>query len=156
MPSATQVRPTNGAATAAPPRPAPSPPPEDPEQAREGEDKPFASQNVERSSLYVHVVRQVLLEAFSGREETRRAFITWEDLQRARRRQDVAAAWRKVGRFLVGLGAGADGGYGEAAWRRLYLTEVAPWADYAQGDEYRFLGLAGPGPIGGSARGRDG
>ena len=114
---------------------------------------------VERHSLFEHTTRQRLLEAIAGTpwevplreghqedepdpEETRRLLAKWEDLQRERRRQDVAAVWRKVGRFLVGLGP--DAGDGDATWRRLYLTEVAPWADYAAGDEYRFLGLPAP------------
>ena len=116
---------------------------------------------VQRYSILEHTTRRLLLEALAGTpwerplregrqedepdpEEARLRFCAWEDQLRERHQQAIADVWRKVGRFLVGLGTGADGGYGEATWRRLYLTEVAPWADYAEGDEYRYLGLAGP------------
>ena len=79
-----------------------------------------------------------LLEQLSGTpepEEARRRFCAWEDQLREEQQRAIADLWRKAGRFLVGPGSGADQGYGDATWRRLYLTEVAPWADYAEGDE---------------------
>ena len=51
----------------------------------------------------------------------------------------IADLWRRVGRFVIAVDA--DNRLGDVLWRRLYLTEVAPWADYAEGDEFRFLGI---------------
>ena len=98
---------------------------------------------MERWSILEHTTRHLLLEALAGApwevplreghqedepgpDHARSCFGRWEDQLRRGQREAIADVWRKVGRFLVGLGTGADQGYGEATWRRLYLTEVAP------------------------------
>lgn len=109
---------------------------------------------VARHSFFEHTVRSMLCEHLGDARSAGNAQLAltkWEDLLRQRQAYAVAEVWRTVGRFLVASGAGQAGGerdWGTFAWRRLYLTEVAPWADYAEGDEYRFLGLPGPGDRG--------
>jgi len=105
---------------------------------------------VRRYSLLEQATRCRLLHELAGVEaaDARGVFLDWEQQQDARQAQAVADVWRRVGRFLVGSGDVGEQRWGDFAWRRLYLTEVAPWADYTEGDEYRFLGMPGPGDRG--------
>lgn len=107
-------------------------------------------QAVRTYSLYEHEARTALVQHLgtaADADGARAALLTWEGLQHERQEQTVADVWRRVGRFLIASGAGTAGGpqdWGAYAWRRLYLTEVAPWTHYAEGDEYVYLGMTPP------------
>jgi hypothetical protein len=64
-----------------------------------------------------------------------------EELHRLEQQRASADLWRRVGRFVISLGVPDDRLLSDFTWRRLDLTEVAPWADYAEGDEFRYLGV---------------
>lgn len=90
---------------------------------------------------------RTLIDDWADVETANGVFGRLDELHRAATQQAVADVWRRVGRALLGAGGGGDQA-GGLAWRRLYLTEIAPWADYAEGDEYRFLGMPAPPPTG--------
>jgi len=112
-------------------RPRTDPEPDDPQATR-------------RYSLLEHTTRCALVHELAGRDDARRAFVAWEDQLHQRQAQAVADVWRRVGRYLLGSGLSGERDWGPLTWRRLYLTEVAPWTDYTEGDEYRFLGMPAP------------
>ena len=145
----------------------PVPEEEAPASAEEDDQEPDPHA-VERWSILEHTTRHLLLEALAGApwevplreghqedepgpDHARELFGRWEDQLRRGQREAIADVWRKVGRFLVGLGTGADQGYGEATWRRLYLTEVAPGGTTPRATSTASSAWPGPSASGGRA-----